>query len=207
MKKKSLDIIAIIFEVILFIIIFVLIFTLLMLYRNHTIIKRIQSEMGYYITNANDDFHIRIDYKTSSAFEENSEVQNSSKDIYRKGFIVKAISQNDDNTYIQYQDTNTNESYLFNMQDNTKIGYGKSIIEEFLQFIDWYYGNMPNVEIKVTDDYYILKYPSSNWYFKRENFRIEKKEIFSDTKIWSETTYTYFDDEEITDKMVAIPEI
>ena len=47
MKKKSLDIIAIIFEVILFIIIFVLIFTLLMLYRNHTIIKRIQSEMAW----------------------------------------------------------------------------------------------------------------------------------------------------------------
>ena len=69
------------------------------------------------------------------------------------------------------------------MQDNTKIGYGKSIIEEFLQFIDWYYGNMPNVKIKVTDDYYILKYPSSNWYFNRENFRIEKKEIFSTNKI------------------------
>lgn len=207
MKKKSLDILAIIFEIILFIIIFVLTFTLLMLYRNHTIIKRIQAEMAYYIDSATNDFHIKVDYKTSSAFEENDEVQYSSKDIYRKGFIVKAISQNDDNTYIHYQDTNTNESYLFNLQDNTKIGYGQSIIKEFFNFIDLYYSNMPGVKITVTDDYYIVKYPSSNYYFDRETYRIEKIEVFSNIKVWSETTYTYFDDEEITDEMVAMPEI
>ena len=95
--------------------------------------------MAYYIDSATNDFHIRVDYKTSSAFEENDEVQYSSKDIYRKGFIVKAISKNDDNTYIHYQDTNTNESYLFNLQDITKIGYGRSIIKEFLGFLDLYY--------------------------------------------------------------------
>lgn len=207
MKKKSLDILAIIFEIILFIIIFVLTFTLLMLYRNHTIIKRIQSEMSYYITNATDDFHIKVERKTSSAFEENHDVYYSTEDIYRKGFIVKAISKDNDNTYIHYQDTNTNESYLFNLQDNTKIGYGQSIIKEFLGFLDLYYSNMPGVKITVTDDYYIVKYPSSNYYFNRENYRIEKIEVFSNIKIWSETTYTYFDDEEITDEMVAMPEI
>lgn len=207
MKKKSLSILAIVFVIILFIIIFVLTFTLLMLYRNHTIIKRIQSEMTYYIDSATNDFHIRVDYKTSSAFEENDEVLYSSKDIYRKGFIVKSISKDNDNTYIHYQDTNTNESYLFNLQDNTKIAYGRSIIKEFLGFLDLYYSNMPGVKIDVNDDYYIVKYPTANYYFSRENYRIEKIEVFSNIKVWSETTYTYFDDEEITDEMVAIPEI
>ncbi|MBQ7410659.1 MAG: hypothetical protein IJW20_04665 [Clostridia bacterium] len=207
MKKKGLNILAILFVIILFIIIFVLTFTLLMLYRNHTIIKRIQSEMSYYIDNAMNDFHIKVEYKASSAFEENDEFKYSTKDIYRKGFIVKSISLNDDNTYVHYEDTSTEESYLFNIKENTKIGYGRSIIREFLDFLDLYYANMPRVKITVNDDYYIVKYPTSNYYFDKENYRIKKIEVFSDVKVWSETIYTYFDNEEITDEMVAMPEI
>ena len=66
---------------------------------------------------------------------------------------------------------------------------------------------MLGVKITVTNYYYIVKYPSYNYYFDRETYRIEKIEVFSNIKVWSETTYTYFDDEEITDEMVAMPEI
>lgn len=40
-----------------------------------------------------------------------------------------------------------------------------------------------------------------------KNYRINKYEVSDNTHIISETVYTYYDDEEITDEMVSKPEI
>lgn len=57
---------------------------------------------------------------------------------------------------------------------------------------------MLGVKITVTNYYYIVKYPSYNYYFDRETYRILKIEIFNNIKVWNKTTYTYFYDEEIS---------
>lgn len=180
-------------------------YKLLNLQRNHAIIAEIDRANKSYTDSASNNFHIRVETKTSNPFEENNEQNNTIKEIYRKGFIVKSITTENENTFIHYQNFDTNESYFFNFQDNIKIGYGKSVINEFLGFLELYYANMPKVKITVNDEYYIVNLPTSNYYFDKENYRIEKIEVFSDIKIWSETTYTYFDNEEITDEMVAMP--
>ena len=193
--------------IILIISILFLAYKLLKLQKNHTIITAIDSANRAYTDSAMNNFHIRVETKTSSPFEENKEQTNTIKEIYRKGLVVKSITTENENTFVHYQNFDTNESYFFNFQDNTKIGYGKSVINEFLKFLELYYANMPKVEISDTDEYYIVNFPTSIYYFNRENYRIEKIEVFSDIKIWSETTYTYFDNEEITDEMVSMPEI
>lgn len=179
---------------VLLIFLFVLIYMIFNLYKNYNLIKTIDATNMSYVTN--NDYHINI--KTIVKGEDFSDI-----DIYKKGFIIKTRyedSENNENMF--YENTDSGEYIQVN---NSKISY--SYTEKFKHFLETYYRNLSISKISFDDENYIVIFGNSKYYFDKENYRINRIEVYNDTGIDMEEIYTYFDNEAITNEMISKPEI
>ena len=90
-------------------------------------------------------------------------------------------------------------------QNNTNAE--SSFAEKFVHFLETYYRNLDISKITSDDDNYILTFNNSKYFFNKDNYMINKIEIYNDTEVEMEEIYTYYDNEEITDEMISRPTV
>ena len=193
MKNKILSIACII----LLIILIILICIMYSLYKNYNLIKSIDNANMAYIDNNN--YHINI--KTNVNGKNFSNV-----DIYKKDYIIKTIyKDSENNETIYYEDKELGDFLKIGSQNNTSAE--SSFAEKFVHFLETYYRNLDISKITYDDDNYILIFNNSKYFFNKDNYMINKIEIYNDTEIEMEEIYTYYDNEEITDEMISRPTV
>lgn len=193
MKNKILCIACII----LLIILIILICIMYSLYRNYNLIKSIDNANMAYIDNNN--YHINI--KTNVNGKNFSNV-----DIYKKDYIIKTIyKDSENNETIYYEDKQLGDFLKIGSKNNTSDE--SSSAEKFVHFLETYYRNLDISKITSDDENYILTFNNSKYFFNKDNYMINKIEIYNNTEIEMEEIYTYYDNEEITDEMISRPTV